>query len=100
MHRTTKRVLTILTTTALVLSLTACGPSSGTVLDREYDDADTYTGRCGARQDRSCLKYDREHWRLELTDGEATGWRNVGREAYEACRVGDYYDAEQKTCRA
>lgn len=103
MNRTTKRVATILTTAALALSLTACGPSSGTVLDKDHDPARTRTGTCttlvnGKAKTYSCLKRDRERWSVELSDGEHTGWRSVGRAAYEACRVGDHYDAKQKTC--
>jgi YD repeat-containing protein len=105
MTGTAKRLLTTFTTAALALSLTACGATSGTVLAKEYDDADRRTRIChttinGRTTAHTCIKRERERWRLELNDGEATGWRNVSREAYEACRVGDYYDAEQKACRA
>lgn len=107
MKRTGKNVLAIATTTALVLVLAACGPTAGVVADKAHEPAQmrTRTGTCmtvinGKTQPHACLKRERqqERWRVELRDGEHTGWRSVSRNVYDACDVGDYFDSERKTC--
>jgi hypothetical protein len=103
MRRTTSRPLTIVMTICLALTLTACSPTAGTVLSKEYDDADSWRETCsrtvnGKATGYPCTKRDGEHWRLQLDDGDESGWRDVARATYEACRVGDYYD--ENGCRA
>lgn len=94
--------------------LVACGddgPTAGTVVDREYDDADdvfvpgvyvpgscTSTGKVTTCRPAVFVppywRHEDERWRLRLDDGEHVGWRTVDRATFDRCRDGEWCDVD------
>jgi hypothetical protein len=95
------------------VALTGCGPSEGTVVEKQYSAAEWYWTTCyrtetttinGKPQSRSypysCQQYRPASYNLYLREevGGApgkhepeAGWRSVGERVYMACKVGQYY---------
>lgn len=95
------------------LLLAGCSSiESGYVMEREYDDPDTwssmepvYTTECrstgGATPSTQCSQrllyyrdvehYDGPHWRLRLRNNEDEGWRTVTEREYYEYKIGDHY---------
>ena len=93
------------------VALTGCGPSEGTVVEKDYRAAEWYWTTCyrtetttinGKPQSRSypysCQQYRPASYNLYLREevGVASsrepeaGWRSVGERVYMACKVGQY----------
>lgn len=90
---------------AVVLLGTGCAPQQGQVIDRSYTPAwtesttecITTTGpnRTGTpRTTRRCTPrttHHSEQHRLQLKDGDDTGWRTVTAYEYRQCTTGTHY---------
>jgi hypothetical protein len=98
--------------------LAGCGPSEGTVVEKQHSPAEWYwttcwrtvstvvNGKPSTRQEPySCQQYRPASYSLYLREevGVASsrepeaGWANVGERVYMACKVGQYY--EEGKCR-
>lgn len=94
------------------VALTGCGPTEGTVTDKDYRPAEWYMTTCyrttpyydgKTTRTRSepypCQQYRPASYNLYLQEdvGVASsrepeaGWRSVGEKVYMACKVGQYY---------
>lgn len=104
------RVAAVALLTAAVLA--GCGPSEGTVVEKQYTPADWYWTTCtrsvpttvnGKPSTRvesyPCQQYRPASYSLYLREdvGVASsreadeGWRGVGERVYMACEIGQYY---------
>ena len=107
-----KRVDAALAAILIALVLAGCGPSEGTVVQKEYRAAEWYWTICyrtesttinGKATTRSvpynCQQYRPASYELYLREdvGVASsrepeaGWRSVGERVYMACEVGQYF---------
>lgn len=86
---------------ALTLTLTACAPESGEVVERDYDKAWTETKYiCTARSPQGACTINvptttthPERCGLKLKDGDDIGWVQVPCAEYPNYKVGDWYPA-------
>jgi hypothetical protein len=76
------------------------------VIEKEYDDADTWTHmQCISNGKGGCNGYmpiqqtDPERWRLKLEYCEDTdcedGWVSVSEATYNEVAIGDWYDSKE-----
>jgi hypothetical protein len=113
------------TVAIVIVVLTACGekqgPPVGRVIDRTYDDPDTWYVS-GYTISGSCMSYDKNgsctyrsadvyipgheehdgpHWKVKLRRGEGKtaveGWRRVSEDRYDACQMGTWCDTTDRT---
>ena len=78
----------------LALVLAACGTpvTSGVVTDKKFEPASTtpLVIPCGKS---TCINYvsSGPHWRLLVTDGQASDWIDVDPATWDRAKVGDDY---------
>ena len=86
----------IIAITIAAIVLTGCSPiSSGVIVDKVVEPATwTSTPVCAGSKPMICTPntvYDDRDWRLDIKDGDQTGWVYVDQLEFDRWRVGDWY---------
>lgn len=85
----------------VIVGLTACAPSKGTVTEKDYDSAYSYwqagSTTCSGTPTRCTttpgyVVYVPESYDLLIVNGDDKGWVGVSQRTYDSTNVGDYYD--------
>jgi len=88
-----------------VLALAGCGPTSGTIHDKDHREGYYYTTYHCYSYDKngSCTmnlpqqNYQPPTWSFDLYASEDDhGWHSVNEDTYNRYEVGDYYGEEEK----
>ena len=77
------------------VALTGCSSiSSGTITDKQYEKARTYTTLqyCGKACFIPIVHHDDPDWRFDISDGDDEGYVYVSNKTYDEYEVGDYYE--------
>jgi hypothetical protein len=90
------RIIVTLTIIGLFAAGCGSGIQAGTVVDKDYDDPDTYfiSTYCGKGCFTMIPAYDGPHYKLKLQAGEETGKVEVDPATFERVQIGDEYAAD------
>lgn len=102
------KFIKILIALLVLLVLSACAPSKGTIEKKDYDGEfymwqAGYQSCSGTGASRSCvtipghMQYYPASYDLYIVNGDDKGWKSVSPETYEKANVGDYYNDGQIT---
>lgn len=92
-----------------ILAIAACAPGSGEIVDKAFSPphsvwiAGSNSRSCASYRKSRCSMYintyESGHWQyyparwsMKISNGEDSGWRNVGSGLWDSCTVGQWYE--------